>query len=453
VKNIILISIDSLRADALGCCGNKTISTPNIDQLARKGHLFKNTIVQAPYTVGSHASMLTGLYPFNHGLRGQYTRCKLAKNSLHLLKKVKEDHKLLSFARADLFGASYGYDIWDFQMQPKVLSIRNSLRRNRQAAFFAFIHYWGVHSPYATDLAENRWEQLGEQLEKLIKNNYMYVPQPGLGWLHKILFGADSRKREKIRRAMRNHEETLIERVKAGYSMAVQRADVFVAQILEILDSLGILNDTIIILTADHGESFNEFNETEQFPNEYEHGHLLYDTVIRVPLIVTDFTSNSCGKKTIEKQVQTIDVMPTIIDILGKGQYLSPTNVNGRSLLRHVKEKAEGSDDKFCYAYTETMQDSEAADRSGLDKACIRSDDGYKLIFDYRKGSETLVSYRRGEKEDIKGEEPDIFHRLRAEFRKLIEDSEIDLYKNQGTMSEKEYHAIAKRLKELGYVE
>lgn len=453
IQNVVLISIDSLRADALGCCGGTASSTPNIDQLASKGNLFKNAIVQAPYTVSSHASMLTGFYPFNHGLRKRFTKFKLPKKSLHILRKVKEEHKLLSFVRAKLFGPFYGYDIWDFQGRANILTIKNALNRHRYRPFFAFIHYWGVHTPYATNLAESLWELLGEQLEKLVKNDYIYVPRPGLGWLHKILFGGDRRKIEKIRSAMRSHNEILIEKVKEGYRNAVKRADRFVGQILESLESSGLLNKTTIILTADHGESFNEFNEVAEFPNAYEHGPILYDTVIRVPLIITDFSSSLPGGKTIEQQVQTIDIMPTILDIYGKGQYLSPKNVNGISLLNYINRDKEEDNANCSYAYSETMMDSKATKESIVEKACIRADDGYKLIFDYKKGNGKLVNYRVSEKEDIKEKELDIYRKLKVELTNLIEKSKIELYSNQDTMSKEEYDTIAKRLKELGYVD
>jgi len=445
MKNVVLISIDSLRADALACCGNEQTPTPNIDQLAQRGTLFNSAISQAPYTVGSHASMLTGLYPFNHGLRRQYMKSKLPRSSLHPLNKIKQDHKLLAFTAGEFFGQAYGYDIWDFHTKSKILTIKNAFRRYRNTPFFAFVHYWAVHTPYATNLAENLWQHLAEQVQRLVKNDYISLPR-----VDRILFGGDSRKIERIRSAIRSKNDTLIGKVKQGYRKAVTRADRFVGQILQSLEALGLLSQTAIILTADHGESFNEYNEIHQFPNHYEHGYCLYDNVIRVPLIITDFASNLSAGKTIEQQVRIIDIMPTILDILGKAQFLSPKNVNGKSLLKYINQQTEQSSVICPHAYSETMQDPEY--EANVEKVSIRTNDGYKLIFDCNKNEGILVNYKENEKQDIKQNQPDIFRKLKSELANLIETSKIHVSDDQESMDKQEYDKIAKSLKDLGYL-
>lgn len=171
MKYIVLISIDSLRADALGCYGNADNNTKHLDHYAEKGMLFKNVISQAPYTVSSHASMLTGLYPFNHGLRKQFTKHKLGKEHLHLLYGLREmGYSLRSFVGFRVFGSEFGYDLWDYQGWSKILSIQKRLPEKSEKGFFVFVHYWGVHTPYfLTNISRGAWHSLSLRFEKMAR--------------------------------------------------------------------------------------------------------------------------------------------------------------------------------------------------------------------------------------------------------------------------------------------
>jgi len=447
MKNIILISLDSLREDVLGCYGDKLIKTPNIDDLARKGILFNTVIAQAPYTVPSHASILTGLYPFNHGLRKQYAKSKLAKDSLLCLRILKRlGFKLFSFVGVNLFGHEYGYNLWDFYARSKILTIKRKLQANKNKPFFAFIHYWRVHTPYHNvRLSRGLNEWIKNRIGNIVKNDFIYITKAER--LYEVLLRDTSKKIKKIREAMKSDDSIAKREIESGYRRSVELADGFVGNIIRLLKDMNLLQKTLIIVTSDHGESFNEHGEIEEFPNDYEHGPFLYDTVIKVPMIIYD--RNLPSGKVVEQQVQSIDILPTIFDILGKYNYIE-SKVNGRSLINYVL--SDIIDDEYKYAYSETMKDTPSIKDSVVKKMCIRSNDGYKLVIDHKVGNIQLFNCNDGENQDIKEEQPLIIKKLREALENFVKESKIELVGEDKIMGEKNYKKVTEILRDLGYM-
>jgi len=448
MKNVVLISLDSLRGDFLRCCGNKNISTPNIDSLAERGVLFKNVIVQAPYTVASHASMLTGLYPFNHGIRMQFTKQKLTKRALfalHTLKKL--DFKLLSFVGVNVFGPQHGYDIWDFQGRSKILNIWRELRRNRNNRFFCFIHYFGIHTPYpGIHLRDKGFLKILENpLCKIRRNDFIYIR--GASRLDSILFGGDIERIKRIRKIMKSNDRDDIKWVKKGYRKAVEHADLFVGRVVDVIKKLDLSDKTALLITSDHGESFNEYNEIEEFPDDYEHGPFLYDTLIKVPLIIYNLYLPK--GKVIDQQVQCIDIIPTVFALLDKSSVLQG-RINGSPLLNYISD--ETVSDTYDCAYSETMKDTKEKRESVIKKACIRTKDGYKLVADYNNDSFKLYNCNRGESEDISEHKPELVSELKEVLEKFIERNKIESDDRNMMMGQKEHEELVRRLQELGYI-
>lgn len=446
MKNILLVSLDCLRSDALGVSEDKfnpPINSNTMNRLASKGVLFPNTIVQAPYTIASHASMLTGLYPFNHGLRRQFNPTKLNLGSLRLLKQLKKNYDLYSFVGADFFDEKFGYDVWDHQEETNLWTIKKYLRKNHARPFFSFVHYWGIHTPYQLNLAENLWEQLGEHLERIVKNDYLHVPK--LGGLHKKVFGGDRKKVSKIRAIMKSGEEVDLRKIRQGYQKGVERADYFIKKLINILEDQGIRDSTTIVITGDHGESFNEYNEIESFPEDYEHGPFLYDNVIKVPLIIID--PDLPSGRIIDQQVQSIDILPTIFDVMG---FEIAQQVNGRSLLPFIYSKQSEKD--YSYAYSETKKDSKGNSESKVDKSSLRSSRGYKLIADRKQGTDKLVDYRNDEREDVKEKRNEEYEKLKKALDNLFKNEKNDFASKAEELTEREQREISERLKSLGYL-
>jgi len=247
--NIILITIDTLRADHLECYGYDKVKTPEINRLANEGILFEHNIVQAPLTLPSHASILTGTYPLHHGVRdngGFY----LSENHLTLAESLKNiGYTTGAFVAAFVLdshwgldqGFDYYYDNFDLTKY-KTVSLDSVQRRGdevlaevykwvedqSQQKFFAWIHLYDPHTPY--DPPEP------------YKTEYKGRP---LGL----------------------------------YDGEIAYVDQLMGEFRDFMDKKELLDNTLVIFTADHGESLGEHKESA-------HGFFIYDSDIRVPLIM-----------------------------------------------------------------------------------------------------------------------------------------------------------------------
>ena len=151
--NLVLISLDSLRADALGCYGNNTARTPHLGALARRGARFQNAIVQAPFTIPSHASIFTGLYPHHHRLREQHGQ-KLDPRAATLFTELqKAGLAVASLMSAHPFGPEHGYADLNWRGRVSLENFKNLLQEFHGRDFFIFVHYWDIHVPYRVHLA------------------------------------------------------------------------------------------------------------------------------------------------------------------------------------------------------------------------------------------------------------------------------------------------------------
>lgn len=281
--NVVLISVDTTRADALGVYGNREVDTHALDQLARNGAIFLRHLSNVPLTLPSHASMLTGLLPTENGIHDNngYT---LSRNTRSLASIFKErGYRTAAFVGSAVlnhrFGINEGFSVYDDQFgvsnetrQPR--SERDAAETTRKVVewlqhsindpFFLFVHYYDPHAPYHPP---------GEYADRF-KNSY----------LGEISFVDDQ-----------------IERVLAALQP--------------------VKNRTVIAVTADHGEGLGEHNELE-------HGLFLYDTTLHVPFIVAS-PSIQPGRK-ITSLTSICDIAPTLLDLAG---IHTTQSFDGRSLV------------------------------------------------------------------------------------------------------------------------
>jgi len=314
--NVLLITLDTLRADHLSCYGGNTVSTPNIDALAARGVRFAQAVAQVPLTTPSHASILTGTYPQVHKLRdnGGF----VLDGSIPTLATLTKDagFETTAFVGAAVlnrhFGLHRGFDHYgdnlnekrDAKLLPGVVAelrgeavTRRALDWLNQRAnpgnnaspaknFFLWTHYYDAHFPYDP-------------------------PEP---------FGSRFQKDK--------------------YSGEIAYVDYEVGELLKGLTAQGLTERTLVVLMADHGESLGDHGE-------FTHGVFLYDSTMHIPLMVAG--PGVPAGKVITQQVRSIDVMPTIVDYLG----LSPGNqVQGVSLLPAMLESKPLP---ASFAYMETL--------------------------------------------------------------------------------------------------
>lgn len=310
--NVILISLDTLRSDRLGCYGYERDTSPNIDSLAKESVLFSQCFAQAPYTITSHISMLTGLWPVNHGTYST-TYHKLDKSIITLAEILRlQDYFTGAFtgggAMSAFFGYSKGFDFYNERRDNvqgdtarKIYQLSADwIKKNKEKKFFLFIHTYQIHAPY---------EPPPPYDEMFIAEDAPYRKSSEVnefqGWWGEI-------------------PDEIKENVIGLYDGEIRYTDeALIGPLMALLKELDIYDQSLIFVTSDHGEEFYEHNG-------WGHAHTLYNELIKVPLIVK-FPMNQFEGKKIDTIVRLVDIMPTILEMTGIDlkKYVS----DGESLL------------------------------------------------------------------------------------------------------------------------
>ena len=322
VKHVILITVDTLRADVLSSYGSQSVKTPNIDGLSEDGVLFKNAYSSAPWTLPSFASIMTGLPPGTHLTTtpssklptefktiaeymldsGYYTGAFVKNIFLHPEYNIdqgfidyyhypKFNRYVRSFGRA-LINFTIKYTLRDNANLRDDVTTENItdlsigwLKENRDKDFFLWVHYFDPHQPYAPPEVYMADESKPPHRIGMEFNGAKHIRSG-----HLVL---STREREWI---------------KELYDAEVRYVDDNLGRLFEYLKKSGLYEDSLIILTSDHGEEFWDHGG-------FEHGHALYNEVIHVPLIIKLPGENRTGEENM--RVSTQSLMRTILDAGG----------------------------------------------------------------------------------------------------------------------------------------
>ena len=337
--NVLLISIDSLRADHLGCYGYGRRTSPRIDALAAEGALFEQAISTTSWTLPAHAALLTGLADSVHGctdtdkplVPGRITLAeRLAEHGyatagffsgpyLHPVFGLSQGFETwvdcTSYAgfndqRAQETGTIEGPDVWrranDDVTNPTVLrEVAAWLRGSRREPFLAFVHLWDVH--------------------------FDFVPPPPYDTLFDPDYAGEMTGRDFFfdPRIAPGMPERDLEHLIALYDGEIAWTDHHVGAILDLLGELGLADDTLVVLTSDHGTAFFEHGQRA-------HRNGLFDELVHVPLVLRLPGAVPAGAR-VPDQVSSIDVVPTVLELLGLGV---PDDVMGRSLVPALRGEA-----------------------------------------------------------------------------------------------------------------
>lgn len=250
--NVILISIDTLRSDRLSCYGYKYKTSPHIDKLAEEGVLFENIYAQSPWTLPSHMSILTSLYPSVHGV--QTTDDSLSGDFITLAEVLKNNgYYTAAFVDASFVSAKYGFnqgfDIYDDSggrikvINKKAISFIEKFcatRKSPQSKFFLFFHVFDVHGPYKPPESYRNLFYNGK--DPYDKDNHSMNLVKQMPQLKYQEFG----------------EITDINYVRALYDSGIRYVDDQLEELFKRLKDLGIYDETLIVFTSDHGESLFE---------------------------------------------------------------------------------------------------------------------------------------------------------------------------------------------------
>ena len=307
-RNLVLITIDTLRADRLGAYGSTTVATPNLDRLAREGAMAMHASAQVPLTRPSHTSLLTGLYPAEHGIRDNVS--PPLRPGVPLLAEILQQHGF----RTGAFVSSI------------VLSKQSGLGRG----FATYADQFEIGEDDARFL--NTIQKRGDTT---VAEAAAWLRQPGserrFAWVH--LYDPHDPYEPPEPYATRY----------AGrlYDGEVAWSDELVGRLDAVLAETGLRDNTLLVVTADHGEGLDEHGEAV-------HGFFVYETTLHVPLIVRG-PRVTPGTK-VESVTRSIDVMPTVLDLLGLAD--ATPAVSGRSVAPALAGKAMADEPTFAESLT-----------------------------------------------------------------------------------------------------
>ena len=290
-RNLLLVSIDTLRADHLGCYGYAGAETPRLDALARSGLRFARAATVVPLTLPAHSSLMTGTFPAWHGVRdngGFY----LGDDQTTLAETLRErGYRTGGFVSAFVLDHRWGigqgfekyfddFDLEKFADAPGMDAVQRPgseavdqalawIGADNERPFFAWVHLYDPHTPYE-------------------------APEPYRSRFPRTLFGA--------------------------YDAEIATADGQVGRLLDALEESGRLDETLVVVTGDHGEMLGEHGEQT-------HGFFVYDAVTHIPVIIA---GPGVPAREIVDQVRIVDLMPTALDLL---KVPVPRAVQGVSLM------------------------------------------------------------------------------------------------------------------------
>lgn len=416
-RSVILISIDTLRADHLGAYGYERPTSPSLDTFAKEGVLFERAMAPAPWTLPSHASLFTGLYPSSHGvLTGSNS---LSKEIPTLAKILREEgFETAGFTNAIFFGHPYGladgFDEWanlpeSTTPEGVAPNITNMglvwLDSRKSRRVFLFLHYFDVHSDYE---AAPEYESL-------------FASEPGKldGTTAQLVLAG--RGRIEI-------EAKDIEYVEALYDAGIRQLDEELGRLFRELSRRRWFDDSLVIVTSDHGEQF------------FEHGaplHMVhYDEVLHVPLMMRGPTLPAGVRSA--ARVSLVDVAPTILGQLGLAE---PAGIDGIDLQRFWEDPEAKGQDRVIFA-----EAGPSLERFGTGSV---QTEHHKWILDLESESEELFDLRSDPEErvDLAADRPAIADEHRAAFEAL-RASAREPEPARGVVID-----LEKRLRALGYVE
>jgi arylsulfatase A-like enzyme len=294
IRHVVLISLDTCRADYLSCYGYPKPTTPNIDALASQGYLFRNAVTPIPLTLPAHTSMLTGTIPPHHGKHeNKDVYFDPSHVTLAQLLKARGFHTgafIGSQALNSHLGLDRGFDIYHDQFdQPERPANQVNraafewLEKQKDNPVFLFLHYYDPHDAYDP-------------------------PEP---------FAATFKE--------------------SPYAGEIAYTDHCIGQVIGKLKSLGMYDSSLIIVTGDHGEMLGEHGETT-------HMYFIYESAIKVPFVCKLPGSNT--PHNIDDLAGIIDIVPTVCDLLDIDP---PSPIQGKSLAGYFSNNPPDSEDRYLY--------------------------------------------------------------------------------------------------------
>ncbi len=339
--SVLLITIDTLRADRLSCYGYAAQQTPAIDALAREGVRFEVAVCDIPWTTGSMASVMTGTFSTKHGLHlpserlpeSRLTFAEVMKHAAYQTGAI-----VGSFPVGSLYGLNQGFDSYDEEFsEPVLLSAdqpRGSVQRvpppsNPDDPVMAA--KWA-----AAKMRNDAYRPDAKVSDRAIEWLQGHRGSAFFLWVH--YFGPHERILKDV--PVSDQESRIV----AAYDGDLQKTNAAVDRLLTAVRDLGLDKELLVVLHADHGQSLGEHSFVG-------HGEDLYDASIRIPLLMR-FPGRIPNATRVQQLVRNVDIMPTTLDLLG---IPIPRDLDGRSLRPVIEGKELPGVPSYSETYTPTV--------------------------------------------------------------------------------------------------
>ncbi len=400
--NVILLTLDTTRADHLACYGYTNVKTPHLDSLAQRGVLFEQAATTSPLTLPAHCSILTGMYPTYHGVRINGNTALNEEQTTIAEILSAQGYRCGAFIGAFVldgrWGLKQGFEDYDDQFDLKKYkhldlgavqrpgnevmdSALNWLEKHKSSPFFAWIHLYDPHTPYAP-------------------------PEPYLSeYKPRGLVGL--------------------------YDGEIAFMDEQIGRCLDWLEQNGLNKNTVLILVGDHGEGLGNHGEGT-------HGYFIYDYAVHVPLIIVAPFEGLRGVR-IASQVRTVDILPTLMETAAVSTAIETQGHSLLPMMFHPGKKRDG------FAYAESMSPNLQFGWSSLHSLRTTK---YKYI-DAPKAELYDLTQDPGEETNLLPEHPEVIRKLKAELDRLMTETSRGAPTPQAANLDKE---TMERLSALGYI-
>ena len=294
--NLLLVTLDTTRADRFGCTGHASAHTPNLDAFARRSVLFEQAMTTMPLTLGAHASIMTGTYPVFHGIHDNdgYVLDAGVTTLAEVLKAAGFETSAFvgAYPLDSQFHLDQGFDTYDDEFQEDWTPAQQEAR-----------------TPLSFGFLERRSDQVNAAVLRWLEHR---GKRRFFTWVHYF----DAHQPYDPPRPFDTQFAT------SPYDGEIAFVDESFGKLLQAFDAAGVLKDTVVVVVGDHGEGLEQHGELT-------HASYLYDSTLRVPLLIAA-PGRFPGGRRIAQQVGTIDLMPTVLELLGLPR---SHDVQGRSLV------------------------------------------------------------------------------------------------------------------------
>ena len=402
---VCVVVVDTLRRDALGCYGREDARTPRIDALAAEGVRFDQAITTSGWTLPSVASLLTGTWPSLHKALGKVSRLTPITTDLPVAAEVygAAGYTTIGLANAaflsPLLGLDRGFDSFDhkhaynWDIRRADATVDAALARvseHEGEKIFLLVHIFDAHLDY--DPPDGYLSPfVGERRH----------PEPPLSM--KECNGLRRQDGESP-----PTEEDLAY-IRGLYQGEISFVDLCIGRLVDGLEELGRWENTTFVLTSDHGEEFWEHGG-------FEHGHTLYDELVRVPLVLRSAKTAASDLRVVDRQVRIIDIMPTLFELSGIEK---PVSFEGQSLAGDMEGTPPA---RIPPAFAQSTL-------YGAEKMAWRTERFCLIVDQATQGPDGIELYDIVEDplqtKDISKERPQVTARLASELQRFSKDLEL----------------------------